>query len=199
MAVEKNVTRISSLQKALRVLDFIGVYPEGCEIKEVSYGIGINISTCYHILNTLVDEDYLMKQVDGRYILGPKIPSLNNAFINSMNPEISLLNELNNLHKQTGETVNLLSVNANEIFIQSVIEGIHPLKVGTLYKGYSGNDHARSSVKSILAYWQEEEINKRFEEYNFIKFTSKTPGNLMELKAELRKIRKQGFSLDVEA
>jgi IclR family transcriptional regulator, acetate operon repressor len=195
---KKNHTRIASLQKSLKILELIGSNPNGSGIKEIAYDANINTSTCYHIINTLVDEDYVIKKADGRYILGVKIPKLNKSFMNSIRPEISLLEELKSLHEQTGETVYLLGVNENHIIMQSIIESEHAIRVNSLFEGYSGNYHARASTKAIIAHWSESKINHVFQNYNFVNISEKIPSNLAELKEQLVVVRNIGFCLDEE-
>lgn len=198
MENKKSQTRISSVQKALKVLELIASNPHGYGIKEIAYDAKINTSTCYHILNTLMDEDFVIKKADGRYLLGVKIPILNNGFMNSVRPEISLVEELNALQEQTGETVYLLGVKENHIIMQSIVESEHALRVNALYEGYSGNYHARASTKAIIAFWKENQFNAVFQNYDFVKISEKTPLNIEELKQQLEEVREKGYCLDEE-
>jgi DNA-binding IclR family transcriptional regulator len=74
MNTKKRGTRITSIQRALRILDFIGTSPNGFQVKEIAYALNINLSTCYHILNTLVDEGYVIKRENFNYVLDAKLP-----------------------------------------------------------------------------------------------------------------------------
>jgi IclR family acetate operon transcriptional repressor len=188
-------TRIASVRKALQVLDFIANNIDGYEVKEISYGTKMNLSTCYHILNTLQDEEYLTKKVDGKYTLGPKIPRLFNAFNKTATPVLEVLNEL---QKETEETAYLVGVKDNRIIVQSAIESLQSLRVSPLYIGYSENHHARATSKSIIAFWDDLEINDFFSEYEFSSLTKKTPANIDEIKWQIERIRSQGFSLEEE-
>lgn len=195
----KSLTRISSVQRALKVLDFVAANLEGVEVKEVAYGMKINVSTCYHILNTLLDEDYIAKKLDGRYVLGTKIPRLNHSFVHSLSPERRLVEELYVLQKETGETAYLLGVKEeNKIVIQTIAESDQAIRVNALYIGYSGNYHARAAAKIILAYWDEQKLNRYFQAYSFVKFTEKTPSDLHQLRTQLERIRNDGFCLEEE-
>jgi IclR family transcriptional regulator, acetate operon repressor len=168
---------------------------DGYEVKEISYGNKLNLSTCYHILNTLQDEEYVTKRLDGKYTLGPKIPRLFNAFSKTATPVLEVLNEL---HKDTDETAYLVGVKDNKIIVQSSIESTQSLRVSPLYIGYSENHHARATSKSILAYWEEREIREFFLDYVFNQLTEKTPQNLNQIYEQLTSIRLQGFSLEEE-
>src|SRR5579875_3105908 len=68
---------LHSVQRALRVLSLIAEHPEGLSAREISKLLGLNISTCYHILNTLVATEFLDRHPQTQvYLLGPQIPFL---------------------------------------------------------------------------------------------------------------------------
>jgi len=50
---------LHSVQRALRVLNLIAEHPQGLSARDISNALCLNISTCYHILNTLVASGYL--------------------------------------------------------------------------------------------------------------------------------------------
>src|ERR1700730_6241983 len=69
-------------QRALRVLSLVAEHPQGLTVRQISIALELNISTCYHLLNTLVVSGYLDRPPHQQiYLLGPQIPSLNNAFV----------------------------------------------------------------------------------------------------------------------
>jgi DNA-binding IclR family transcriptional regulator len=191
----KTITRIASVRKALQILDFVSRNIDGFEIKEISYGVKINLSTCYHLINTLIDEEYLTKQPSGKYIIGPTIPRLFTAFNRTATPVLEVLNEL---QKETQETAYLVGVMDNKIIIQSTIESNQLLRVIPLYVGYAENHHARATSKVIIAYWREEEIQRFFADYEFVKLTDKTPLSLEHLMPQLKTIYEQGYCVEEE-
>ena len=76
---------LHSVQRALRVLSLVAEHPQGLSAREISKALCLNISTCYHILNTLVAGNYLDRHPHKQiYLLGPQIPFLNNAFVQSL-------------------------------------------------------------------------------------------------------------------
>src|SRR5579863_9993097 len=73
---------LHSVQRALRVLSLVAEHPQGLSARDISGILSLNISTCYHILNTLVTNGYLDRRPQRQvYLLGPQIPFLNNAFV----------------------------------------------------------------------------------------------------------------------
>ena len=81
---------LNTVQRALHVLNLVAEHPAGLSAREISRALHINISTCYHILNTLVAADYLDRdQHTLCYMLGPQIPFLNNAFVQGLAQQVS--------------------------------------------------------------------------------------------------------------
>lgn len=50
---------VYSVQRALSVLNLVAAYPQGLSACEISMRLCLNISTCYHVLNTLRVSGYL--------------------------------------------------------------------------------------------------------------------------------------------
>jgi DNA-binding IclR family transcriptional regulator len=70
----KSLTLIQSLQRGLRLVEVV-VARGPRTARELSDAIGIGLPTTYHLLRTLVHEDYLVRTTGGRYALGPQLHS----------------------------------------------------------------------------------------------------------------------------
>lgn len=55
---------ITSLRRGLLILELLAGEPEGLLAKTVNFRTGLNLSTCYHLLNTLVAAGYVVKLPD---------------------------------------------------------------------------------------------------------------------------------------
>lgn len=55
---------IGSVQRALRILELLAQPSTGLNAKKVSQQLDINLSTCYHLLNTLIASGYAVKDPD---------------------------------------------------------------------------------------------------------------------------------------
>jgi DNA-binding IclR family transcriptional regulator len=75
---------LQTAQRALRVLSLIAEHPQGLTVRQISKALELTISTCYHLLNTLVVNGYLNRRPHQQiYLLDPQIPFLNNSlFVN---------------------------------------------------------------------------------------------------------------------
>ena len=55
---------IGSVQRALRILELLAKHPAGLNAKQIHQKLRLNLSTCYHLLNTLLVADYVVKDPD---------------------------------------------------------------------------------------------------------------------------------------
>src|SRR6478752_7093332 len=68
-------TLISSVQRALHLLDAVGRRDRPASAKALAREAGLALPTTYHLLRTLVHEGYL-ERVDGAYVLGSRAGGL---------------------------------------------------------------------------------------------------------------------------
>ncbi|WP_044747471.1 IclR family transcriptional regulator [Bacillus alveayuensis] len=192
----KEKTRIKSVSKAIQILEILAKNPKGLLIKEISIELKINLSTTYHLINTLLDYRYVNKLEDDVYILGYQIPFLHNAFLQSQTSHSILNTHLQELSNVTQETVYLGQEVNGEIILTGIIECPQAIKVNALYIGYKDYTYARALPKSIMAFWSDEKIKEYFKGKTFEKITESTPSSLDELMDELIEVKKRGYCLD---
>lgn len=98
---------IKSIEKSLRILNFIAEgNGEPVTLKEISSALDIHISTCFHIIETLVELHYVEKASKGKgYVIGPEIYAIStrqnykDALLRSAVPQ------MNKLCREIKETV----------------------------------------------------------------------------------------------
>src|SRR3990170_1850904 len=84
-------TRIQSVSRAMQLLFWVARQSHGASAKEIAAAQGLALPTTYHLLNTLVDEGLLAKDVHRRYILGRSSAILAHAYLRGKAvPEILL-------------------------------------------------------------------------------------------------------------
>jgi DNA-binding IclR family transcriptional regulator len=189
-------TRIKSVSKAIQILDLLGKNPGGLSVKEICIELNLNLSTTYHLINTLLDHGYVSKSKDDIFMLGYQIPFLHNAFLQSMAPHSILNMHLQELSNITQETAYLGKEVNNEIVIVGMIECPQAIKVKALYIGYKDYTHARALPKSIMAFWPDAMVKGYFKERDFEKITRYTPSSLDELMAKLSEIKQCGYCVE---
>ncbi len=211
---------LHSVQRALLVLSLVAEHPQGLTAREISNALGINISTCYHILNTLAASGYLDRQPHNQvYLLGPQIPFLNNAFVQSLaSQEVvppledtmwstgllapSLVGRLRSLMyrltEQTQEPSYLACWRYGEIVLQAIVEAPQAAKVTKLYVGYRGQAHCHALGKVLLAYSDPVLVEKYLDVHPLTPFGPNTIVQRSRFVDELNDIVRQGYSIDNE-
>lgn len=69
-------TLISSVQRALHLLEAAASHKDGAPAKRLARETGLPLGTTYHLLRTLVHEGYLRKRDDGGFVLGEALGAL---------------------------------------------------------------------------------------------------------------------------
>ncbi|GAC1568803.1 MAG: IclR family transcriptional regulator [Ktedonobacteraceae bacterium] len=210
---------LHSVQRALRILSLIAENPQGLSAREVSNALHMNISTCYHILNTLVAGGYLDRhQHQQVYFLGPQIPFLNNAFVQSLSTQETpsstdhlwssgliapslverLRSVLYRLTEQTQEPSYLACWRYGEIVLQAIVEAPQASKVTKLYVGYRGQAHCHALGKILLAFSDPALVERYLDLHPLSPFGPNTIVQRSRFVDELNDIVRQGYSIDNE-
>ncbi|RJL30768.1 IclR family transcriptional regulator [Bailinhaonella thermotolerans] len=69
-------TLISSVRRALRLLEAAASHDNGAPAKQLAREAGLSLSTAYHLLRTLLHDGYLRRTPEGRYVLGDRVEAL---------------------------------------------------------------------------------------------------------------------------
>jgi len=190
--------QIQSVARALRILDALSQHREGLGVGDLAKQLELNVSTAHHLVNTLVDANYVTQLDSGQYQLGHAVSRLYSAYALIQQPEARLLKILNQLVSSTQETGYLAGWERDEVVVQAIVEGSQQLRVGALRSGYRGYTHARAAGKVLLAYLDRAQLAAYLATHPMERRTAHTLTSPAALKADLRLIIKQGFALDQE-
>lgn len=184
---------LSSLSKALRILKAFNEKTVW-RVGELSEGLGFPKSTVSRLIQTLVEEDFLMEDPDGPgYILGGSLLSLGGHFINSNELYQEVAPVLNKLVLETGESAHIAIRNKRRVLYLNKQIGPYFSDIQT-QMGSLNPVHATSSGKVLLAHSPQETIEIILNE-DLEAFTEYTKTNPLQLKRELEDIRVKGYSV----
>lgn len=188
---------IQSVDRALFLLETIADAGGEATLTELATRTGLNISTCHHLLATLIQRGFAAK-VPGRrlYALGARIHFLAHACLQvdlprRAQPHIEAVN------RATGETVHLAALQGDSVVTLAVREARHAVRVDTGRIGKLEAPHATSVGKAIMAWLPEDEI-RRMVAGGMKRFTDKTITELPALVESLRIVRRNGYAIDRE-
>lgn len=187
---------IQSVDRALLLLETIAEAGGEVSLSELAARTGINISTCHHLLNTLIGRGFASK-VQGKrlYALGSRILSLSHACLQADLPTRAQP-FIERLSRSTGETIHLAVLQGDVIATLVKREGRHAVRVDTGPVGKTDAPHATASGKAMLAWLPEDEIRRITGDMPA--FTERTITDFAALIEELRQVRRNGYALDRE-
>ncbi len=190
---------IRSVRRALRILELLAQHPSGLNAKQVSYQLELHLSTCYHLLNTLIDSGYVVKDPDtllfrisgkiGYSVYGDASPA---QLVRQLTPHVRALQEA------THETAYLSLWDGEEIVLSSISESPLSVRVKVLTIGYSEGNHAMALGKAILANLDGPELDRYLAGRELPAYTPNTLTDIALLKEHLAEVCKLGYSLDLE-
>jgi IclR family transcriptional regulator, acetate operon repressor len=197
-APQSGATRIRSVARASRVLLWVADQAHGATAKEVAEAQGLALPTAYHLLNTLVDEGLLAKDLDRRYILGRGTAILARAYLRGRSVPDSLLGALRDLARRTEETVYLADWGEYDIRVLASVEGSQMVRVAEVGGGPYEHGHARANGKVLLAYAPPEVREAYLRAHPRVPLTKNTICEPGPFEKELERIRERGYAFDRE-
>ena len=188
---------IQSVDRALFLLETIAEAGGEATLTDLATRTGLNISTCHHLLATLIQRGFAAK-VPGRrlYALGARIMYLSHACLQVDLPRRAQP-YIENINRATGETVHLAALQGDQVVTLAVREARHAVRVDTGRIGKLEAPHATSVGKAILAWLPEDEM-RRILANGMKRFTDNTITEFPELLEALRIVRRSGYAIDRE-
>lgn len=192
--------QIKSLSKALRVLEFLGDYPNGVSLQKISEGTGFNKSSIHRILSTFEDSGYVAQLRSGKeYRLTMKLVHLGHAAINSdVSGVVKPL--LNELLQAVNETVNFLSFDADYMIFRDKLEPENASFRTRTYVGLHSPMYCSAAGKCFLAF-SSDAVREAYWQRNASTMKPLTENTILD-KTQffnvLDDIRERGYALDDE-
>jgi IclR family acetate operon transcriptional repressor len=188
---------IQSVDRALFLLETIAEAGGETTLTDLATRTGLNISTCHHLLATLIQRGFVTKVAGRRlYALGARILYLGHACLQVDLPRRAQP-YLEAINRTTGETVHLAALQGDNIITLAVLAARHAVRVDTGKIGRMESPHATSMGKAILAWLPEDEM-QRILAHGMKRFTDNTITEFPALLESLRIVRRNGYALERE-
>jgi DNA-binding IclR family transcriptional regulator len=186
------------LQTLARGLDLLFLFSEARSlhtIAEIASALEVRRSTAYRLVRTLKSRGLLRDgAIPGTYGLGWSLLSLAQLAEAGLDLARLLYPILGRLHAQTGETVMLTAAAGLMGVCLERIESPHSVRL-SMTKGQRMALHAGASAKVLLAFQPEPIWDRVIEEVGLRRFTARTITRPAALRADLRRIRRQGYAV----
>ena len=165
---------LSSVRRALDVLEVIASSPRPIPAKAVAQQLGISLGTSYRVLHTLEDGGYVVRLGHGCFGLGGKVTSLSRLFQESLDVVRTLRPALERLAAEAEEDAYLALFRGGEIAVAEVVEGSSTLHVEGLEVGFSRVAHASALGKVLLAGCPDDTIDDYLGQQHLTALTPRT-------------------------
>jgi DNA-binding IclR family transcriptional regulator len=187
---------LQTVDRALSFMEFVASTNEAPTIQKVAKELGLNVTTSYHLLRTLVARGYIERHRDQTLSLGNQVGVLFRAYQERFDIHESLKDLVDTLMSETSETAYLSVLDGTRVILKVLVEGSQQLRVSGLFVGQSGNEHLRSSGKAVLAHLDPPSRDGMLAKIASDLELPSTQPLLAQLGGELEQIRQRGWSLD---
>jgi DNA-binding IclR family transcriptional regulator len=188
---------VGVISKVLRILETLQGSSGGLGLKSICDLTRINKSTAHRFLKHLEREGYLIRTEAGAYLIGPRLAQMSASGNLSATLQAVARPILWDLWKSTQETVNLAVLDRGTVLYVDVIESPHEFRLASRV-GTRRSLHVTALGKALSAFLPPHERDDILSTVTFQPSTPHTIMNLVQLRQELGKIRRQGYAVDNE-
>lgn len=189
---------IQSVDRALHILDMVSRKREGCGVTELSIALPLNKTSVFRMLSTLKRHGLVEQDPETeRYKIGYKVLELSGRLLDSIDLRAEARPYLRELENLTNEVIHLVIYNRGEVVYIEKLEGNETLRMHSKV-GNRAPMHCTGVGKVILAHLPREEAQEVIDQCELTRHTGNTITDKDALCAHLRRVRQQGYALDLE-
>jgi IclR family KDG regulon transcriptional repressor len=190
--------RIHVIDRAAHILDCFGFDHQELSVSEIGAKTNLHRSTAHRILMALEYNDLIQQNPEsGKYHLGIKLFRLGHQAVSHLNLREICRPFLSRIMKETKETVHLAVFDEDQVLYLDKVEGPHALRMPSRV-GRRIPTYCTSLGKAMLSCLDDQEVKSIFRNQVLRPYTANTVKTLSRLLADLRMIRKHGYSVDNE-
>jgi DNA-binding IclR family transcriptional regulator len=193
-AMEKPAVQV--LDRALDLIELLSLERSGLGVTELGGRLSLHKSTVHRLLSALAERGYIEKD-DGRYRLGLKFVELASLRLNQLELKTEAAPTLRRLASTLNRVAHLAILDGTEAVY---IEKLEPQASLRMYSqiGRRIPIHCTALGKSLLSGLSETELDALTARLTFEKFTQATLTTPGQLKDDVARTRRRGWSLDDE-
>jgi IclR family acetate operon transcriptional repressor len=189
---------LQTVERALSFLELVSASPTPLTIKDVSTRLQVNLTTCYHLFNTLNVRGYVERNPDLTLRIGFQAAVLNDGYRRGFSTQEQMNQFVHDLAETTAETAWLSTLVNNSVVLTAFQDGPQAVRATGLYVGLSGLEHVRSAGRAVLAYLDDSGRNDILARSLSGLAPSQQPAIRAALDIDLEGIRRRGWALDDE-
>jgi IclR family KDG regulon transcriptional repressor len=186
-----------SLQKAMKILFYMGQHGPETRIAEIAAGLHLNKTTVYRLLSALEGLDLVQRDPENEhYRLGLKLHELGTKAVRARTLQSEARRYLREMAHVCNEAVSLAVPGAGGVVCLERFDSPRTMisvrtPVGALFPA-----HCSAAGKAVLAYLSEDDVDAILVNNRLTRYTEHTHTRMAELKNDLRRVRERGYALD---
>lgn len=191
-------TAIQVIERLVSLLDALASHPDPVSLKELSKTTALHPSTAHRILNDLVIARFVDRTEPGTYQLGMRLLELGNLVKSRLNVRDAALGPMRELHRATGQPVNLSVRQGDEIvYIERAVSERSGMQVVRAVGGRAPL-HLTSVGKLFLAAEEVRQQRAYATRTGLPGHTKNSITDAQQLERELALVRARGYARDNE-
>lgn len=189
---------IQVIDRAMHLLDALAAESEPVALKQIAAKTGLHPSTAHRILNDLVTGRYVERVDSGMYQLGMRLLELGSLVRGRLSVREAALEPMHQLHKLTGQTVNLSVQQGDEIvYVDRAWSERSGMQVVRAIGGRAPL-HLTSTGKLFLSAQEPRQVRAYVTRTGLAGSTRNSLTKFDELERELALVRRHGYARDNE-
>lgn len=193
---EKSRYTVQSVIHALDILESFNNQEDELGLSGFVHRLGLHKNNVSKLLGTLERRGYVeQNKITGNYRLGLKTFEMGQVFFHQLGLLKQVRSILEDLVSKCNETAYVAILHGNEVVYLDGVETTQSVREVSRI-GWRIPAYCTAIGKAQLAYLSKEEVDRILKETNIKAYTENTITDIDRLKAELEKIREQGFALD---
>jgi DNA-binding IclR family transcriptional regulator len=190
--------RIQVLDRVFGILNLLADENSELTIAELSSRLQLHKSTGHRLVAVLERNHYVERNpANGKYRLGLRLAELGMEAIARLDLREVARPELERLVKETGETAHLGVLREGKVTSVAHVESRRTLRTPVTV-GHQTPAHCSSQGKAMLAFLPLRDLREFVRVYGLRAYTKNTITRFSALRAELERVRSQGYALDNE-
>jgi IclR family transcriptional regulator, acetate operon repressor len=188
---------MSSVNRALDILETLANEGTTLSLKDIAERSGITRPTAHRLLQTLVERGYVEQDNMREYAVGRAALALAGGMLSRLEPARAARPALEHLRQLTPETIHFAVLAGTDAVYVDKIDGRRAYRMASEV-GHHLSLHCTAIGKSILAFLPEERRAEILRETGLPRRTPNTITKPELLDVELADVRRRGFAIDDE-
>ena len=186
-----------SLQKALRILLYMGDNGPALGVTQLASGLGLNKTTVHRLLHAMGKFGLIERNPESeRYRLGLKLHDLGTRALESRTLRTEAHRFLLELARASHETVSLAVPGPGGVLCLDRVDSRDSVIHVRTPIGARFPAHCTAAAKATLAFLPEEEVEAILSIMGLTSYTPHTMTSLSDVKKNLREVAERGYALD---